>query len=243
MDDTKLLYLDDSYLKTAPALGVGVEDRNVVLDQTVFYARGGGQMADRGVLRWLDKTATVVAVEKRGGSVYHTLEGDLPSVGAEVTGEIDWNHRYRMMRTHTALHVLCGVIWKRYGAQVTGCQMYTDRARMDFTLDDLSSDRVREIERLSNEAVAAGYPVRARYLSRDKASTVPDLVRTKINLIPAHVDPIRVGDIVGLDMQADGGTHVANTLEVGGINVLKTENKGRENRRLEIDLLDFVDPR
>lgn len=238
MTETELLYLTDSYRRDFDARILAVEDRNVILDRTAFYPRGGGQMADRGWLTAYGRRYRVINVEKRGALVYHTIEGDLPPVGAPVHGEIDWEHRYRMMRTHTALHVLCGVIYRQYGSQVTGCQMYPDRARMDFTLADLTPERVGEIERLSNEAIQAGYPVRVQFMPRAQANVTPELIRTKINLIPAHVDPVRIVEIVGLDLQADGGTHVANTFEVGGIRIIKTENKGRENRRLEIDLLE-----
>jgi misacylated tRNA(Ala) deacylase len=143
-----------------------------------------------------------------------------------------------MMRTHTALHVLCGVIFNLYGAQVTGCQMHEDRARMDFTLADLDPERLQNIERASNEAITSGFPVRSRWVPRREAELIPQLIRTKINLVPPHIDPIRVVEIVGLDLQADGGTHVANTLEVVGLRITKTENKGRENRRIEIELVD-----
>jgi len=233
--ETELLYLKDAYLREFDARIVDVDDHNVVLDRTAFYPRGGGQMADRGFLQVGARRFPVIAVEKRGGAVYHTVEGALPEPGP-VRGIVDWDFRYQMMRTHSALHVLCGIIFRHYGAQVTGCQMYPDRARMDFTLSDLNPDRVREIERLSNEAVNAGLPVRARFVRRSEANLIPDLIRTKINLVPPEIDPIRTVEIVGLDLQADGGTHVANTLEIGGIAITKTENKGRENRRLEIRL-------
>jgi misacylated tRNA(Ala) deacylase len=236
MSGTQLLYLEDSYLRTFSARIGQAEEHNVVLDRTAFYPRSGGQMADRGWLEAGGKRYPVIAVEKRGDQVVHTLEGTPPVAGSEVRGEIDWDFRYQMMRTHTALHVLCGVIYHQYGSQVTGCQMYPDRARMDFTLADLSPERVAEIERLSNEAVAAGYPVRIRFIPRAEANTTPELIRTKINLVPPQVDPVRTVEIVGLDLQADGGTHVANTIEIGSIRVVKTENKGRENRRLEIAL-------
>ena len=213
-----------------------VQEHNVVLDRSLFYPRGGGQMADRGTLRGYGGTYPVVSVEKRAGTVYHAVDGPLPAVGEEVQGTVDWEHRYLQMRTHTALHVLCGVIYHRFSAHVTGCQMYPDRARMDFTLSDLSKDRVDEIERLSNEAIQAGYPVRVRFIPRREADLMPELIRTKMSLVPADVDPLRVVEIVGLDLQADGGTHVANTIEVGSIRITKTENKGRENRRLEIEL-------
>lgn len=237
MEPTDLLYLTDSYLRDFDATVMDVDESNVVLDRTAFYPRGGGQMSDRGVLLALGNEYPVINVEKRGEVVYHTIDGEVPIGGLRVHGEVDWDHRYTMMRTHTALHVLCGVIYRAFGAHVTGCQMYPDHARMDFTLADLNLDRVSEIERLSNDAIAEGLPVRVRFISRGKASTMPELIRTKINLVPPHVDPIRTVEIVGLDLQADGGTHVANTFEVGGIHITKTENKGKENRRLEVELV------
>lgn len=241
MSATDLLYLNDSYLREFDARVVAVEDHSVVLDRTAFYPRGGGQMADRGWLEVFGRRYPVIAVEKRGSQVYHTIEGDVPAPGEKVHGTIDWDFRYQMMRTHSALHVLCGVIYQQYGAQVTGCQMYPDRARMDFTLADLTPERIEEIERLSNHAVEAGYPVRVRFIPRSRANVMPELIRTKINLVPPEVDPVRTVEIVGLDLQADGGTHVANTLEIGGIRITKTENKGRENRRLEIQVPELPD--
>jgi misacylated tRNA(Ala) deacylase len=238
MQPTELLYLTDSYLATFDARVVDAVEHAVVLDRTAFYPRGGGQMSDHGWLDAYGQRYRVINVEKRGDQVFHTIDGPLPPLGYRVHGEIDWDHRYRMMRTHTALHVLCGVIYHQYGAVVTGCQMYPDRARMDFTLADLTPERIREIERLSNEAIHQGHPVRARFVPRREADLIPELIRTKINLIPPQIDPIRTVEIVDLDLQADGGTHVNNTLEVGGITVTKTENKGRENRRLEIELID-----
>jgi misacylated tRNA(Ala) deacylase len=234
---TELLYLADSYLREFDADVVDTEDQNVILSRTAFYPRGGGQMADRGTLQADGRTWQVLGIEKRGDVVVHTVEGEVPARGMRVHGTVDWDFRYQMMRTHSALHVLCGVIYREYGAQVTGCQMYPDRARMDFTLADLTPERVQEIERLTNEAIHAGYPVRVQFVPRSEANRTPELIRTKINLVPPEVDPVRTVDIVGLDLQADGGTHVANTLEIGGIRVTKTENKGRENRRLEIRLL------
>jgi len=237
MAATELLYLADSYLRQFEARVVKLEEHSVVLDRTAFFPRGGGQMADRGQLLAEGRTFPVIAVEKRGDEVHHTVDGPLPSPGSRVKGQLDWEHRFQMMRTHSALHVLCGVIFQRYAAQVTGCQMYPDRARMDFTLADLTPERVREIERLTNDAIDEGYPIRVRFLPRREANLMPELIRTKINLVPPQVDPVRIVEIVGLDVQADGGTHVANTLEIGPIEIVKTENKGRENRRLEIRLL------
>lgn len=237
MSQTEQLFLLDSYERVFTARVVEVLDHSVVLDRTLFFPRGGGQMADRGTLEEYGRVYPVVSVEKRGGAVIHTLDGVLPTIGDELTGRVEWAHRYQQMRTHTALHVLCGVIYHRFSSQVTGCQMYSDRARMDFSLADLSKERVQEIERLANDAIQSGYPVRVRFMARTEANLMPELIRTKVNLVPAEVDPIRVVDIVGLDVQADGGTHVANTIEVGSIRITKTENKGRENRRLEIELL------
>jgi len=237
MTATELLYLTDSYVWSFDTRIASVEDQSAILDATAFYPRGGGQMADRGTLTVDGKSYPVIAVEKRGDLAYHTVDGPLPEAGSRVHGEIDWDHRYQMMRTHSALHVLCGVVYRQFGAQVTGCQMYPDRARMDFTLADLTPERVREIERRSNDAIDEGHPIRVRFVPRREANLMPELIRTKINLVPPHVDPVRIVEIVDLDVQADGGTHVANTLEIGPFKIIKTENKGRENRRLEIRLL------
>jgi misacylated tRNA(Ala) deacylase len=236
MRETDLLYQTDSYVREFDARVVDLDEQSVVLDRTAFSPRGGGQMSDRGILRSFERSYPVIAVEKRGASVYHTIDGTLPEIGSAVHGAIDWDLRYQMMRSHTAIHVLCGVVYQRFGVLVTGNQMYPNRFRVDLALPDLSPDRVSEIERLCNEAVDAGYPVRARFLPRSEADRMPELIRTKINLVPPHVDPVRTVEIVGLDVQTDGGTHVANTMEIGRIRITKTENKGRENRRLEFEL-------
>lgn len=236
MTATQQLFAVDSYLRSFTATVVEVVDHGILLDRTAFYSRGGGQMADRGVMKQDDQQFRVIAVEKRGDQVVHTLDGPLPRVGEIVRCDIDWDFRYQMMRTHTALHVLCGVIYHAFGAYVTGCQMYEEYARMDFALADVSRDRIAAIDGAANEAIRQGLPVRVRFMSRSDADRTPELIRTKVNLVPKHIDPIRIVDIVGLDMQADGGTHVANTLEVIGIRIIKTENKGKENRRLTIEL-------
>ncbi|HKT37152.1 MAG TPA: alanyl-tRNA editing protein, partial [Ktedonobacterales bacterium] len=183
----------------------------------------------------------VSGMSKRDGLVWHELAedaGELPAVGATVAGEIDWPFRYNMMRTHTALHLLCGLIFRDYGAQVTGGQMYPDRARMDFALPTMTPDFLHNIERSVNEAIAADHPIKVFELSRDEAMQIPDLIRTKINLLPPEITRIRIVEIVGVDLQADGGTHVHSTREVGGVKVLRTENKGKENKRMEIALTD-----
>ena len=235
---TKLLYHENSFTYECSAQVVAVEGDEIALDATVFYPGGGGQMADRGIITWEGQEASVVALNKRDDVVWHTLDYIPPAVGTQVVGKIDWNLRYRMMRTHTALHILCGIIWKEFGVQVTGGQMYPDRARMDFSMENLDKERIAYIEHRINEAVQADYPIRVYTLPREKAFAIPDLVRTKINLLPPQIAEVRIVEIIGLDLQADGGTHVNHTKEVGGIKITRTENKGRINKRLEIALTD-----
>ncbi|MGH2514412.1 MAG: alanyl-tRNA editing protein [Ktedonobacterales bacterium] len=238
---TTLLYHADSYLRTFEARVVATDGAAIAFDQTVFYPGGGGQMADRGGVTWEGRRLPLAGIAKRGEVVWHELElGDapVPPVGAAVQGELDWDYRYRMMRTHTALHMLCGIIFRDFGAQVTGGQMYADRARMDFAMDGFTPDCVQDIVECVNEAVAKDLPIKVYSLPRAQAFEIPDLIRTKINLLPPDIATIRIVEIVGLDLQADGGTHVHSTGEVGGITVLKTENKGKNNKRMEIALVD-----
>jgi misacylated tRNA(Ala) deacylase len=238
---TTLLYATDSYLRAFDARVVATEGRAVALDQTAFYPGGGGQMADRGELICEGRRLALAGMSKREGVVWHELAedaGEPPAVGSLVSGEIDWPFRYTMMRTHTALHLLCGLIFRDFGAQVTGGQMYPDRARMDFSIPSITPDFVRDVELSVNEAVAANHPIKVYELTRAKAMKIPDLIRTKINLLPPEISQIRIVEIVGVDLQADGGTHVHSTREVGGIKVLRTENKGKQNKRMEISLQD-----
>jgi misacylated tRNA(Ala) deacylase len=243
---SKLLYQLDAYRREFQAIVVAVNNTEctVALDETAFYPGGGGQPSDTGHL--LDPasehTWRVDAVRKTGSTVVHIVGGDeaLPAVGATVRGELDWEARYRLMRTHTALHVLCGVVFRDYGALVTGGNMGLDRARMDFEMDsaDFTPERVATIERRANEELALARDVRVRILPREEAFRIPDLIRTKINLLPEGITEVRTVEIVGLDLQADGGTHVANTREVGGLRVVGTRSKGKANKRLEIELED-----
>jgi misacylated tRNA(Ala) deacylase len=241
---TGLLFQRDGQLRAVATEVVGVDPatRRVALAETVFYAGGGGQPCDTGTLtRTSDGTAwPVTAARKEGDVVWHELggEGDLPVLGDAVRAEIDWETRYKLMRMHTALHVLCGVVFRDYGALVTGGNMGPDRARMDFEMDsaEFTPERVAEIERRANEELAAGRDVRVRILPREEALQIPDLIRTKINLLPAGMREVRTVEIVGLDLQADGGTHVANTREVGRLRVVGTRSKGKANKRLEIEL-------
>jgi misacylated tRNA(Ala) deacylase len=236
---TELLYATDAYLKEADAVVREVRDGALILDRTVFYPTGGGQPHDVGTLAWTGpdgaaRECRVVEVRKQGPDVLHRIEGEAPPAGTAVRAQIDWDRRYALMRHHTALHSMSGVIYRLHGALVTGGQMYVDRARMDFALEDLSPEKLRVIEDETNRLMADGRPVHVKMLPREEAFQIPDLIRTNINLLPPAIQEVRVIDIEGIDQQADGGTHVANTREVGRVRIAKTENKGRINKRLEI---------
>ena len=231
---TELLYLHDAYATTFDATVVEIDGDAVALDRTLFYPTGGGQPHDLGQLAGAD----IVDVRKDGLTVWHQLVGTLPSQGEQVTGTIDWDRRLHLMRTHTALHVLCGVIWNRWGVPVTGGNMEPLRARMDFAFDPLPEGFGPEIEALVNAELAADRPIVVSFLPYAAAQADPELIRTKVNMIPASVREIRIVDIVGLDKQADGGTHVASTAQVGRIHVEKTESKGKGNKRLRVEILD-----
>jgi misacylated tRNA(Ala) deacylase len=230
---TDLLYLRDAYVRGFDATVVGVDGARVALDRTAFYPTGGGQPHDTGTIAG----ALVTDVRKEGDLVWHALEGAVPGEGATVEGGVDWDRRHALMRTHTALHVLCGVIWNRWGKAVTGGNMEPLAARMDFEFDPLPDGFGAEVERLVNAELAAARPVEISFLPRGVALDDEDLIRTKVNLIPESVTEIRVVDIVGLDRQADGGTHVRSTDEVGRIEVVKTESKGRGNKRIRLRVL------
>lgn len=234
----ELIYLTDAYLREFDATVTEVDavSRRVELDRTAFYATGGGQPHDTGTLAGLP----VVDVRKEGDHVWHTLGGDgpLPGPGDAVHGELDWERRHALMRTHTALHVLCGVIWNEWGKAVTGGNMDPLSARMDFEFDPLPESFGTRVEELVNAELAAARPVEVSFLPRGTAVMDEDLIRTKVNMIPESVSEIRVVDIVGLDKQADGGTHVRSTGEVGRIRVLKTESKGKGNKRVRLEVID-----
>lgn len=232
--ETRLLYQTDAYLRTFEATVVAVEGSAVALDATAFYPGGGGQPPDEGILTDGWQVWVVRAVRRQGPWVWHTVEGEPPAVGQRVRGEIDWERRYALMRTHTALHILCGVVWRDYRAKVTGGNMEPLRGRMDFEFETLTGDRVREIEAKINAEVAAARPVRVYFLPREEADRHPDLIRTKVNLLPPDLQVVRVVEIEGLDLQADGGTHVANTHEVGRIRIVDYKSKGKINKRIEI---------
>lgn len=234
---TELLYQTDSYLRSFDARVVAAEGNAVALDRTAFYATGGGQPHDTGTLGDGARTWQVSEVKKQGELVWHTLAGDeLPEVGAAVHGAIDWERRYRLMRTHTALHLLCGVVFRDHGALVTGGNMDTEEGRLDFELSNFTPELAQQIVDAVNVEVAAARPVEVAILPREQAFQIPDLIRTKINLLPEGITQVRTVNIVGLDLQADGGTHVANTREVEQVVLLKTRSKGANNKRIIIGL-------
>jgi misacylated tRNA(Ala) deacylase len=247
MDVDGQLCYTDAYARSTEAAVLAVDTADgsplVVLDRTVFYPGGGGQPSDRGLLlRASDgRSWDVRGAKKAGADIVHELEPSPdgpPAVGDVLTVDLDWARRHALMRTHTALHALCGVVWRDYGALVTGGNMEPGGGRMDFEFERMNGDLVDEIEAKVNVELAAAREVRVNVLPRDEAFAIPDLIRTKVNLLPPGVDKIRTIEIVGLDLQADGGTHVANTAEVGGIRVTGYESKGRINKRIRLVLTD-----
>lgn len=233
---TVQLFYEDAYLKIFEAKVTASSEHGVALDRTAFYPGGGGQPSDAGILRTKDMTWPVARTRKADGEIWHQVEGEPPAVGDLVEGVLDWDRRYQIMRTHTAMHILCGVIWRDYGASVTGGNMEPLHGRMDFEFETMHKELVQEIEAKINVEVEAARTVKTAILTREKAFQIPDLIRTKINLLPPAIQEVRVVEIEGLDLQADGGTHVANTREVGVIRVVDYKSKGAINKRLVVAL-------
>jgi len=226
----------DAYRRSVDTMVERVDEDGIILSQTVFYPRGGGQPGDTGWVRWAGGQVEISDTVRRQGRLLHVFTGHPPSVGSEVTAEIDWERRHLLMRTHTALHSLSAIIWRDFDAKVTGGNMEPGAARMDFELEGISVEFGQQVEDKLNEELQADHPVEILFLPRVEALADPDLIRTKVNLLPDFIDPIRVVHIVGLDKQADGGTHVSSTLEVGTVRVVKTESKGKANKRIRIEL-------
>ena len=234
---TEELFLKDAYLREFEARVVKLEGREATLDRTAFYPGGGGQPADRGSLGIGPVEANVVDVRREGGEIVHVLDTAIPDTVRDLKCTLDWERRFSHMRHHTALHVLSGVIWRNFEAKVTGGQMRAERARMDFSFPgEWTAGVVDEIERVTNEALAEERPVRVYGLEREEALANPDLIRTQANLVPERVRTIRIVEVDGLDTQADGGTHVANTREVGRMEITGHKSKGRQNKRIEFVL-------
>jgi len=233
---TEALYHTDAYLKEFDAVVTAVDGHKVALDRTAFYPGGGGQPNDVGTLVTGGETWTVVKVSKQGTAIWHELDRVAPPIGAPVHGAIAWDRRYKLMRTHTAMHILCGVIFRDYGASVTGGNMEPLKGRMDFEFETMRQEFVKQIEEKINVEVAQARPTQVKILPRAEAFQIPDLIRTKINLLPEGIAEVRTVEIVGLDLQADGGTHVANTSEVGRIRIVDYKSKGKINKRIEVAL-------
>ena len=235
---TERIYSTDSYAAemTAGVLAADADDRRVLLDRTVFYPGGGGQPIDQGALWVGDERLEVVRITQDADGVWHWLDQDPPRAGTRVEGRIDWGRRYRLMRTHTSLHALCGVVWDRFKSPVTGGNMEPGRGRLDFELPDWDPENRDPLEEALNSAIARSLPIEVSFMPREEADADPSLIRTKVNLIPPSVREVRVIDIVGLDRQADGGTHVRSTEEVGRVKITKVESKGRGFRRIRLAL-------
>jgi misacylated tRNA(Ala) deacylase len=235
---TELLYQTDSYLRAFEAIVHAVDGDRVTLDCTAFYPGGGGQPHDSGWLVDNERRLEVTAVRRDGEHVWHTLRPAKLEPRRRVRGEIDWERRYSLMRTHTALHILSAVMWRDHRSPVTGGNMEPLRGRLDFELDDIPPDFAESVEAAINIELQAARPIEVRILPRDEAMQIPELIRTKINLLPAGIQQIRTVHIVGLDLQADGGTHVRNTSEVGAVRVLEYKSKGKNFKRIRIEITD-----
>lgn len=238
---SELIFQNDSYVKSfdCKVIKVDMEENAVVLNRTAFYPGGGGQPCDNGVLETATDKYIVKKVKKKGSDIYHYIDGDLPKADEICTGKLDWEHRYKLMRTHTAMHILCGVVWRDYKAQVTGGDMDCLKGRLDFEFENFDKELVDEIEIKINEEVKSARNISVNILGREEAFKIPDLIRTKINLLPEGIKEIRTVEIEGLDLQADGGTHVKNTEEVGKIKIADYKSKGKINKRIYIELEDL----
>ena len=238
---TELLYQTDSYTKefTARIINIDLENNAIILDRTAFYPGGGGQPADSGTIKVNDVLMQVKRARKAGPNILHIIDGDFdaPEIGQEVVAQLDWKHRYQLMRTHTAMHILCGVIFRDYGASVTGGSMEPLAGRMDFEFETMRKELVQDIEIAINIEVENARSLRVDILPRDEAFQIPDLIRTKINLLPDGISEVRVVEIEGLDLQADGGTHVHNTSEVGQLEITDYKSKGKINKRIYVRLV------
>jgi misacylated tRNA(Ala) deacylase len=234
------LFAVDAYATEFDARVTEVDGGNhrVRLDRTAFYPGGGGQPHDVGTIETSTGTLRVESVRRDGGAIWHVVEGDLPDPGAEVLGRLDWTRRHQLMRTHTALHILCGVIWADYAIPVTGGNMEPLKGRLDFPFPSMSADLGARVEKRINDEIEKAHEILVDFVPRSLADADPALIRTSANLIPQSIDPLRIIDIVGLDKQADGGTHVLTTAEVGAVRVAGTESKGKDNKRIRLEVLD-----
>ncbi len=235
---TERIYSTRAYESRMDATVVDIDrdDGRVLLDRTVFYPGGGGQPCDTGILTIGDDRITVDRVDQDSRGVWHWVDA-LPSIGTQVVGEIAWDRRYSLMRTHTAMHAMCGVVWERFQSPVTGGNMTPGEGRLDFEIPQWDPDDRDPIETELNRQLEKARRVEVSFLERDEADQDPSLIRTKVSLLPASLREVRIIDIVGLDRQADGGTHVDSTAEVGAIRITKIESKGKGFRRIRFSLV------
>ncbi len=237
---TELIYYNDPYIREfiARVTSVFPEERAITLDRTAFYPGGGGQPFDTGVIYWNDKKYALMKMRREGVEIKHVIEELEPKIvpGSDIRGVLDWERRHRIMRTHTAMHILCGVIWRDHHVSVTGGNMDPGKGRMDFEFENLSKEMITEIESKCNQEVEADRKITTKILPREEALRIPDLIRTKVNLIPEAVSEIRIVEIIGLDMQADGGTHVNSTADVGQIRLVDYKSKGAINKRIYLEI-------
>jgi misacylated tRNA(Ala) deacylase len=232
---TSRLELQDASLREWSATVLDASDEGIVLDRSAFYPGGGGQPPDHGVLLWNGVQTRIVGVRRGDDLLLVPHEDDpVPTPGTAVTGAVEDERRTALMRTHSALHVLSGVVFRDFGALVTGGNMEPLEGRLDFDLPDVPSDLRDRVQAACAAEIAADRAIKVENLPRAQALAIPDVIRTAANLLPPTLEIVRIVDIVGLDVQADGGTHVATTRQIGGIEVIKVENKGKANRRLRV---------
>ena len=232
MDPERELYLTDSYVREFKARVVSFNPPWLELDRTAFYPGGGGLLHDTGVVVKDGREVRVAEVKKEGDRVLHKLEGFEGlslSQGDEVVGRIDWERRYRMMRLHTASHVMAAIAYSKYNAKITGGQITPEYAKDDFDLEN--KDLLNEIVRETNEVLARALPVKVYFLRREEAMKIEGVVKLA-GRMPPDIDVWRIVEIEGIDVQADGGPHVRNTSEVGTVKVIKIESKGKARKRV-----------
>lgn len=235
---TKELFLNDSYQTMCNANILSIEGDKVVLDQTIFYPTGGGQECDTGTLIQEGKPFDVVQVKREGRKIFHFVKNAQQLKIGAVTANIDWERRRGLMRHHSLLHVLGAVVYKKYGALCTGNKIYPHKARIDFNqLQDLRDDQYDDIVKETNQIIKECHPIKYQWISRSEAESRPGLIKTAINLLPPTVTEIRLVNIETVDEQACGGTHVSNTKEIGEMKLVKVSSKGKNNKRLEVELV------
>ncbi|MCH8908139.1 MAG: alanyl-tRNA editing protein [Candidatus Heimdallarchaeota archaeon] len=234
---TQYLYITDAYLKEINAKVLSVHEEGVILDQTIFYPQGGGQPSDRGYLEKDGQRFNLTGLKKDSENLYHQIEGDL-SPGDEVKAVVDWDYRYKLMKHHTALHVLSAVVFRKYKAKVTGGTIYENKARLDFDLQEFNREIAQQVVDELNEELVKDHQIEIGFLRREEADKNPDLIRTKVNLLPKSISEIRTVKIGDVDFQADGGLHVKSTKEIGKVQLGKVENKGKGRKRITISVID-----